>query len=145
MRDLKLGKILNKTIILIVTLALLCSMSVSAAVTLDAVVTKDNATLTVSCGDSFAGKNVVVQVFEPTTSVEDLVGDGNYTETDTGILENTLVCVYHGKLDDEGNVTFKDSKIDVYDWVPTISMGEIAISVVNKENETVTVKIMGAR
>lgn len=106
MRNLKLGKILNKTIILIVTLALFCSVSVSAAVTLDAVVTKDNATLTVSCGDSFAGKNVVVQVFEPTGSVEDLDNDGSYTVTDKDILEGALAAVYHGKLDANGEVTF---------------------------------------
>lgn len=106
MRNLKMGKILNKTIILIVTLALLFSIPVSAAVTLDAVVTKDNATLTVSCGEDFAGKNVVVQVFEPTGSVDDLDNDGSYTVTDADILEGALACVYHGKLDDNGKVSF---------------------------------------
>ncbi len=106
MTNLKIGKILNKTIILIVTWALLCSVSVSAAVTLDADVTKDDATLTVSCGDAFAGKNVVVQVFEPTASVEDLLGDGNYNEDDADIIKGSLVCVYHGKLNANGEVSF---------------------------------------
>ncbi len=106
MKNHNLKKILNKTIILIVTFALLCSMSVSAAVTLDADVTKDNATLTVSCGESFAGKNVIVQVYEPTGTVDDLYGDDAYDVTDAETLEKALVCVYHGKLDANGEVTF---------------------------------------
>ncbi len=106
MKNHNLKKILNKTIILIVTLGLLCSMSVSAAVTLDADVTKDNATLTVNCGEAFKGKNVVVQVFEPTGTVDDLLNDGSYNVTDAETIDDSLVCVYHGKLDANGSVSF---------------------------------------
>ena len=54
MRNLKLGKILNKTIILIVTLALFCSMSVSAVVVLVALAEATLETLAIFSAISLA-------------------------------------------------------------------------------------------
>ncbi len=102
-----LGKVLTKTIILIVTLSLICSYAVSAAVTLDAAVTPQNATLTVHCGAEFAGKNIVVQVFEPTGSLDDLKSnEGNYDVTDAQVINAALCCIYQGKADANGDVSF---------------------------------------
>lgn len=106
MKTLTLGKIHYKIIALAITLCLV-AVPAFADVTLEARVTVDDATLTVSCGEAFAGRNVVVQVFEPTGSLDNLMGsDGNYDVTDAEVIDNELCCIYQGKPDDSGNLTF---------------------------------------
>ncbi len=96
-----------KIISVLVVLSMLCVTAASAAVTLQPVVTAHDVTLTVQCGTEYANKNVVVQVLEPTGSLESLEGEsGGYNVTDAELINSVICCLYHGKTDENGDLTF---------------------------------------
>jgi len=95
-----------RVITVALTICLLLSTVAFAAVTIDTDVTATDVTMTVNCGSANAGKNVVVQVFEPVGTLDDLLSDNGYDVTDAGTLDEVLCCVYQGKLNGEGSLTF---------------------------------------
>ena len=116
MKNWRKGKLGVKALSILVALSLVC-IPVSAAdaedeasggITLKSEVTVSDVELTVQCGAAYANKKVMVQVFEPAGSIEDLKSaSGKYDVTDVEKIDKALCCVYYGIANASGDMTFK--------------------------------------
>ncbi|MBR5157114.1 MAG: S-layer homology domain-containing protein [Clostridia bacterium] len=107
MKKLFKSKLYCKILSAVLALSLAMAPVVSAEVAIQTVVTETDVTLTVACGEEFAGKDVVVQVIDPSGSLENLkTEDGKYGITNSDAVNSNIVCLYHGVADASGNVEF---------------------------------------
>lgn len=94
-------------VITVIMMLCILSFGASAAVTMETEITATDVTMTLHFGAGYTAKNVVVQVFEPAGSLDDLKGDSDgYDVTDTETISQAICCIYHGKTDANGDLTF---------------------------------------
>ncbi|MBQ4516154.1 MAG: hypothetical protein II978_05140, partial [Clostridia bacterium] len=114
MKKWRNGRFATRALSILMALSLVCipvsadDAQASGGITLKSEVTVSDVTLTVQCGAAYANKKVMVQVFEPAGSIEDLKSaSGKYDVTDIEKIDKALCCVYYGVANASGDMTFK--------------------------------------